>query len=118
MMGSEAFAGVRSLDAIRAVRDANGVAVGDELDRLLTAFPDVAVRPLGFPAFVFVEAHIEQGPLLDAARIPIGVVSGMQGKKTYKVSVLGEEAHAGNDTSARPQGCVAVCSRHHRYAAP
>jgi N-carbamoyl-L-amino-acid hydrolase len=95
MMGSEAFARVRPLDAIRAVRDANGVMAGDELDRLFTVFPEIPVRPLGFAAAAFVELHIEQGPVLDAARIPIGVVSGIQGKKTYKISVFGEEAHAG-----------------------
>jgi N-carbamoyl-L-amino-acid hydrolase len=67
----------------------------DELDRLFAAFPDIPMRPLGFPAAAFVELHIEQGPVLDAARIPIGVVSGIQGKKTYRISVVGEKAHAG-----------------------
>jgi N-carbamoyl-L-amino-acid hydrolase len=95
MMGSEAFAGLRSLDQIRAVRDADGVAVGDELVRLFAAFPDVARRSLGFAVAAFVEAHIEQGPELDAAGIPIGVVSGIQGKQTYRVTVTGEAGHAG-----------------------
>lgn len=111
MMGSEAFAGMRALETIRAVADASGIAAGHELDRLFTAFPDIPVRPLGFPSAAFVELHIEQGPVLDAARIPIGVVSGIQGKKTYRISVHGEEAHAGTTPrSARKDALQAAAA--------
>jgi N-carbamoyl-L-amino-acid hydrolase len=41
------------------------------------------------------EAHIEQGPILDAAGLPIGVVTGTQGQRWYEVTVTGQEAHAG-----------------------
>jgi N-carbamoyl-L-amino-acid hydrolase len=95
MMGSEAFAGVRSLDEIVAVKDAAGVSVKAELARLAAAFPEMPRRPLGFPVAGFVEAHIEQGPELEAAGLPIGVVTGIQGKKTFRVRIEGEEAHAG-----------------------
>jgi N-carbamoyl-L-amino-acid hydrolase len=95
MMGSEAFAGMRPLDEIAAATDAEGVGVAHELARMAAAFPDVRQRPLGFPVAAFVEAHIEQGPALEAAGLPIGVVSGIQGKKTYRVTVAGEEGHAG-----------------------
>jgi len=95
MMGSEAFAGIRPLDEIAAVKDAGGVSVKAELSRMSAAFRDVPQRPLGFPIAGFVEAHIEQGPELDAAGLPIGVVTGIQGKKTFRVRITGEEAHAG-----------------------
>ena len=95
MMGSEAFAGVRSCDAIRSARDADGISVGDALDRLHAAFPDLPRKPLGFPASAYLELHIEQGPLLEAANRVIGVVTGIQGKKTYQVVVEGAEGHAG-----------------------
>src|SRR5690606_33276713 len=42
-----------------------------------------------------VEAHIEQGPRLELAGRPIGVVTGIQGSRWYTVEVIGEEAHAG-----------------------
>jgi beta-ureidopropionase / N-carbamoyl-L-amino-acid hydrolase len=41
------------------------------------------------------ELHIEQGPLLEAADRVIGVVTGIQGKKTFQVVVAGAEGHAG-----------------------
>jgi N-carbamoyl-L-amino-acid hydrolase len=95
MMGSEAFTGRRSVEAIRSARDADGISVGDALDRLHAAFPDLPHKPLGFPASAYLELHIEQGPLLEAAKQVIGVVTGIQGKKTYQVIVEGAEGHAG-----------------------
>jgi N-carbamoyl-L-amino-acid hydrolase len=48
MMGSEAFTGERDIAVIRAARDADGASVGEALDRLHAAFPDLPYRPLGF----------------------------------------------------------------------
>jgi beta-ureidopropionase / N-carbamoyl-L-amino-acid hydrolase len=95
MMGSEVFTGERDIAAIRAVRDADSVSVGEALDRLHRAFPDLPKRPLGFAATSYLELHIEQGPLLEAAACTIGVVTGIQGKKTFQVVVEGAEGHAG-----------------------
>jgi N-carbamoyl-L-amino-acid hydrolase len=95
MMGSEAFTGERDMAAIRAARDTGGVSVGEALDRLHQAFPDLPHRPLGFAAESYLELHIEQGPLLEAAACTIGVVTGIQGKKTFQVVVEGAEGHAG-----------------------
>ncbi len=95
MMGSEAFAGVRSLEAVRAVRDAKGVSVADALDALHAAFAELPRRTLGFPLKAYVEAHIEQGPVLEAQEHVIGVVTGIQGKKTFDIVIEGERGHAG-----------------------
>ncbi|MFZ5675554.1 MAG: hydantoinase/carbamoylase family amidase [Pseudomonadota bacterium] len=95
MMGSEAFAGVRPIATIRAVKDASGVSAGAEIDRQLAAFPDLARRPLGFPLFAYIEPHIEQHTLLEEARKVIGIVTGIQGKKTYEVTIEGAKGHAG-----------------------
>jgi N-carbamoyl-L-amino-acid hydrolase len=101
MMGSEAFTGERDMDTIRAARDADGVTVGEALDRFHQAFPDMPHRPLGFATGAYLELHIEQGPLLEAAGCTIGVVTGIQGKKTFQVVVEGAEGHAG--TLAQPE---------------
>jgi beta-ureidopropionase / N-carbamoyl-L-amino-acid hydrolase len=95
MMGSETFAGERGISAIRAAQDASGVSVGEALDRLHAAFPDLPHKPLGFAVEAYLELHIEQGPLLEAAACTIGVVTGIQGKKTFQVVVDGVEGHAG-----------------------
>ena len=95
MMGSEAFAGLRPLDEIVAVTDRGGTSVADELPRALAATPDAERREIGFPVAAFVEAHIEQGPALERAGLPIGVVTGIQGVRRMRVRVTGEESHAG-----------------------
>lgn len=110
MMGSEAFAGVRPLDRILPVADAAGVTVEAELARLDAAFPGMARRALGFPVAAYVEAHIEQGPELEAAGRQVGVVTGIQGKKTWKVSVEGEEAHAGTTPRRRRKDALAAAA--------
>ena len=95
MMGSEAFAGLRPLDEIVAVADRGGTSVANDLPRALAATPDAKRREIGFPVAAFVEAHIEQGPALERAGLPIGVVTGIQGVRRMRVRVTGEEAHAG-----------------------
>jgi allantoate deiminase len=46
-------------------------------------------------ARAYVEVHIEQGPLLEAEREPLGVVTGIVGQSRFRVMVAGEAGHAG-----------------------
>lgn len=48
----------------------------------------------GFPA-VFVEAHIEQGPVLERAGVPLGVVTSIAGQARGQVEFTGAPRHAG-----------------------
>lgn len=111
MMGSEAFAGERGLASIRATADAHGVTVADALDALHAAFPALRRRPLGFPLAAYVEAHIEQGPVLEAEGRVIGVVEGIQGKKTFDVVIEGERGHAGTLAMADRRDALAAFVR-------
>lgn len=95
MMGSAAFAGAAPLAALLEVTDAEGVRVHEALAQVRAAFPEVPERPLGGPVHAYVEAHIEQGPVLERAGVPIGVVTGIQGKRTFRVTLRGAQAHAG-----------------------
>ncbi len=99
MMGSAAFAGATPLERFLPVRDSAGTSVEEGLAAMRAAFPELPCRSLGRPVAAYLEAHIEQGPILEREGIPIGVVTGIQGKLTYRVTVRGEEAHAG--TSSR-----------------
>lgn len=46
-------------------------------------------------AAAYVELHIEQGPQLEAADQPLGVVTGIVGQSRWRVTVTGEAGHAG-----------------------
>ncbi|MCF3935375.1 M20 family metallo-hydrolase [Acuticoccus sp. M5D2P5] len=97
MMGSEAFTATKPLETILAVTDDQGVSVAEAVQRVAAAFPQVPEIPLGFPVHAFLEAHIEQGPILEAEGKPVGVVTGIQGSRRFRVTVTGEEAHAGTE---------------------
>ena len=100
MMGTSAYAGAASLADILPVCDSRGTSVAAALKGLDAAFPGLPLRPLGGPVAAYVEAHIEQGPLLERKGFSVGVVTGMQGKRTFRVVVKGETAHAGTSIRA------------------
>lgn len=95
MMGSAVLAGARTLAETLCVADAQGVTVESALRALKEALPSLDDRSLSAPVHAYVEAHIEQGPVLERVGIPLGVVTGIQGKHTFRVDVRGEAAHAG-----------------------
>ena len=95
MMGSGAFAGVFGAKDIHSQQDGAGISVGAELARI-GYLGDVACGdvPNG-PFAAYFEAHIEQGPVLEAYDKPVGIVSGALGQQWYDVTVTGMDAHAG-----------------------
>ena len=95
MMGSALYTGARTLDQVLPITDKDGISVGDALAGLLARDVDIAQRPFGRPAACLLEAHIEQGPILELERKTIGIVTGIQGKRTFRVTINGEENHAG-----------------------
>lgn len=111
MMGSEAFAGLRTLDAMLPVTDGDGVSVAQALPGVLSATPDASRRPLGFAVHAYVEAHIEQGPELERAGKTIGVVTGIQGTCRLRVEVTGEEAHAGTTRRGQRRDALLAATR-------
>jgi N-carbamoyl-L-amino-acid hydrolase len=95
MMGSAAFAGARALDEVLRFKDADGITVSEALEQTNRLVPNIPLRPLGGPVHAYVEAHIEQGPILEREGYSVGVVTGIQGKRTFRVVIRGEAAHAG-----------------------
>jgi len=100
-MGSAAYAGAEPVETMLAARDRDGATMGDCVAALRAALPQAGRRELGTPFGVFVEAHIEQGPELEANGNTIGVVTGMQGYRRFTVEVTGEDAHSGTTPRSR-----------------
>ena len=93
MLCSGVFAGVFDLDYALSRTDVDGKKFGDELERIGYA-GDVACGD--HPMAAFFEAHIEQGPILEATETPVGIVTSVQGFRWYDVTVLGQDAHTGS----------------------
>jgi N-carbamoyl-L-amino-acid hydrolase len=109
MVGSGVFAGVFDI-AYGLARPDNlsGVTLGAELARIGFAGPEAAG---GRPVRAYFEAHIEQGPILEAAGLPIGIVTGAQGQRWYEVTVTGQEAHAGPTPMPRRRDALVGAAR-------
>jgi len=105
-MGSMAFSGYRPPETWDEVRDRDGLRFGDELARLLAAEADVPRRTLGYTPFAYIEPHIEQGPLLEAEGLDIGVVTGIQGSRWFLVEIAGKTDHAGTAPLSLRQDAV------------
>jgi beta-ureidopropionase / N-carbamoyl-L-amino-acid hydrolase len=108
MMGSAVFTKMRKFEDILAVRDKKGHSVREALDGVLEIEKHLPRKSIGFALSAYLEAHIEQGPKLEAHGKTIGVVTGIQGKRTFRVEVQGEESHAG--TSPRRERRDALVS--------
>ena len=91
MMGSGVFAGAFTLQHALSRMDIDGKSVGDELKRIGYA----GTAALGTPVGAYFEAHIEQGPILEATHKTIGIVTGALGQRWFDVTVTGMNAHAG-----------------------
>lgn len=94
-MGSAVFSGDYPLSKALGSVDRDGENLGSALQQTLSATPGLQKRNIPFDIRGYIEAHIEQGPILENGNHTIGVVSGVQGLCWYKVEVFGEEAHAG-----------------------
>jgi len=108
MVASGVFAGEFSLDYGLSRRDLNGVTIGQELDRIGYA----GLRACGGqPIHAYFEAHIEQGPILEAERRVIGVVQGLQGQRWFDCSIQGMESHAGTTPMPRRRDALLGAAR-------
>ena len=107
-MGSSVFAEPGRLEQMLCSEDMDGVTVTKALTELRVAMPAVRARPLGGEVAAFIEAHIEQGPQLEATNNTIGVVTGIQGTRRFLIEVHGEDAHAGTTPRKRRKDALSA----------
>ncbi|MFC3677981.1 Zn-dependent hydrolase [Ferrovibrio xuzhouensis] len=117
MVASGVFAGVFTEEYGHSRADLDGKTIGEELKRI-GYLGDMPVG--GRPFKAFFEAHIEQGPILEADKRTIGVVQGIQGMRWFEVTVTGAESHAGTTPMPRRKdamlGCARIVDRIHQIA--
>ncbi|WP_193170960.1 Zn-dependent hydrolase [Nisaea nitritireducens] len=93
MVASGVFAGIHTQDWAYDRTDADGLRLGDELERIgYKGDEPVGQRKM----HAFFELHIEQGPILEDENIDIGVVTHGQGLKWIQITLTGKESHTGS----------------------
>jgi hydantoinase/carbamoylase family amidase len=109
LFGSSACAGTLDADAVRDLRDRDGVrladAVGIDLDRAGAARDRLA----GVHAYL--ELHIEQGPVLESRDASAAAVLGTCGVERHVVVFTGQAAHAGATPMAMRRDSFAAAAQ-------
>lgn len=93
MAGSGVFSGVYTEEEIYNSTDNNGMTFKNELEKIGYRGHRKSVD---YKAEVYIEPHIEQGPILESENYKIGIVKGVQGQLSLDVSVTGFESHSGS----------------------
>lgn len=97
MLGSAVATGRLPLETAYGLSDRAGKTVKDELEAI--GFLGTAPERLA-PPYAYVECHIEQGPMLRAAGVDLGVVTGVQAISWLELTLTGKSAHAGTTPMA------------------
>ncbi|WP_353230461.1 M20 family metallo-hydrolase [Novosphingobium sp.] len=108
MVASGVFAGEFTLDYALAQTDRDGITLAAALDQAGFAG---AAEPGAHALAAHFELHIEQGPVLEAEGIEIGVVNGVQGIRWYDVVVKGQTCHAGTTPMALRRDALQAAAR-------
>ena len=113
LFGSSAASGTMAdQDELRERTDAGGIRLEDavaahgvDLDRALDARSQLA------GAAAYLELHIEQGPVLEALGLPLGVVLGTFGVERHQITFTGQAAHAGSTPMDKRRDALAAAAK-------
>ena len=94
--GSLSIMGKIDPDYCRRVKDPEGVSVAQRMEEY-GLDPEAVSRAAWTPGSIgyYLEIHAEQGPVLDARQIPLGLVTGIVGIRRYQITLAGQSNHAG-----------------------
>jgi allantoate deiminase len=118
-IGSRAVVGTLGASELARVDD-DGVSVVEALWKfgLDGALEDAALSP---ETLAFLECHIEQGPVLEALDLPLGIVTAVVGQTRLEVTFSGKANHAGTtpmhlrqDALAAAAAWISIVERHAR----
>lgn len=110
LMGSGVFTGRFTEDEVLNAIAQDGARLEDDLNRLGWRGNRPA-RLESHPLTAYFEAHIEQGPVLEAEGKELGVVTGARGQRWFDAVITGREAHAGPTPMPLRKDALVAASR-------
>jgi N-carbamoyl-L-amino-acid hydrolase len=113
LFGSSAAAGsMRDQDELRKLTDRDGIALPDALaEHGVDLDHATDARKQLENAAAYLELHIEQGPVLEALDLPLGVVLGTFGVERHRITWTGQAAHAGSTPMDRRRDALAGAAK-------
>jgi ureidoglycolate amidohydrolase len=94
-LGSRMLSGTLSADTAGQLKDNEGTLLNEVRERAGLCGELETVKLPGTYFAAFVELHIEQGPLLERTRMPLGVVTSIAAPASLRISLEGSGGHAG-----------------------
>jgi len=94
-LGSRLMSGTLAPEAAAALRDDEEQTLDTVRQRagFKGSLDSVRIAPGSYSAFV--ELHIEQGPILEEEKIPLGLVTHIAAPASFRITIEGEGGHAG-----------------------
>jgi N-carbamoyl-L-amino-acid hydrolase len=112
LFGSSAFAGTHTIEADRNRIDRDGVRLEDALRQCGVEVEGIGkVAAERTNAAAYLELHIEQGPVLEAMHLPLGVVLGTKGVERHAITFHGQEAHSGSTPMRARRDALAAAAK-------
>lgn len=117
-LGSKGYCGKLNARDL-TMTDADGITVGEAIERWNGLTPRRSSKRVGVNALHlkpahrrgdllgYVEVHIEQGPVLEAKGLAVGVVSAIAGQSRFKLTWTGKAGHAGTTPMALRRDALA-----------
>jgi N-carbamoyl-L-amino-acid hydrolase len=110
LFGSQAMVGKLKASDL-TLRDSEGVSIGNRLKDVGGDIAGImAAKRSSKELCAYLELHIEQGPVLHQARVPIGVVTAITGRVSLDVTILGIANHAGTTPMANRRDALLAAS--------
>lgn len=111
-VGSRAMMGRLPRDTLDKLRAADGAVLGDAL-RAAGFKPEAVGEAARDPDEIgaYLELHIEQGPVLEQAGVPLGIVSAIAGQERLSIRFTGRTDHAGTTPMTMRRDAFAAAAR-------
>jgi len=108
-IGSRALVG-RLDEELRNRQDANGISVRAAIERFGLNPAEIPRATLADDTLAYLEFHIEQGPVLEALELPLGVVETIAAQTRMEFVFLGRANHAGTTPMHLRHDAIAAAS--------
>jgi N-carbamoyl-L-amino-acid hydrolase len=114
LFGSSAASGTMDPNALRHLKDRDGVLLTDVIARYGLSLDTVleAQKQLKNAA-AYLELHIEQGPVLLSHDLPLGAVLGTFGVERHAITFKGQSAHSGSTPMDQRRDALGGVSKLH-----
>lgn len=110
LMGSRGMVGLLNEEDFKTLKDKDGITTVEAMEKIgLDPFLPKKRDPKTLK--VYLELHIEQGPILEEKNIPIGVVEAIVGLTQLEVTVKGQAGHAGTTPMNRRADALVIASK-------